>query len=92
MADTIPRITVPDSEDAATVTVALMHYAHRIAARCTANGDLDHFINELRRTVDLLETVVHDQAQRVAEGQFGPVPTDEEITEELHKWFPGSET
>lgn len=76
----IPRLTIRDASDEALIFAALVDFAHKSAAGLAF--DLKH-LPALRRTVELLEAVKDSGIQRVANETFGPVPSDEEIAEEL---------
>lgn len=76
----IPRLTIRDARDEALIFAALVDMAHKSTVRMSV--DVSE-IDTLRRTVELLECVRDNAIQRAANEEFGPVPSDEEIAEEL---------
>lgn len=82
----MPRIVVTNDDDAATVGAALIMYVQHISARAIALGDLESWIPEVRRSVDLLETVRDAAIQKEASARFGPMPDDAEMAEQLEKF------
>ena len=55
----IPRITIPDDEDRATVIAALMHYSRKVSHVACEHGDITMMISEMRIAVDLLDEIMH---------------------------------
>ncbi len=75
-----PRLTIRDPRGEAFIFPAPVDMAHKSTVRMSV--DVSE-IDTLRRTVELLECVRDNAIQRAANEEFGPVPSDEEIAEEL---------
>lgn len=75
-----PRLTIRDASDEALIFAALVDFAHKSAAGLSVDiGQLP----TLRRVTELLECVRDNALGRAANEEFGPIPSDEEIAEEL---------
>lgn len=85
MSEFIPRITVSDGKDAEVVTAALLHYSMYVTSAAAAGGLSLELADVMHRITGLLSCVHDQETQRQVRERFGPVPTDEEITEHLQK-------
>jgi hypothetical protein len=74
----IPRIAFENADDESTVFLALAHYVRHLVGHITI-GHLGA-VDELSRTASLMKEI-HENAHTRQE--FGPIPSDEEIAEEL---------
>lgn len=83
----IPRITVPDSEDRATVIAALTHYSHLVTHQASQEGDVVRMVDEMRIVVGVMEELVQqcriDAVQTHALTDDGLAEVMEQFTQEI---------
>lgn len=82
MGDFLPRISVPDPEDMATVATALTEYVHAVACRGMMAGDLRTMVAEVQRASALLACMIDTMEDQAISAMFGD---DENFAEHVEK-------
>lgn len=82
----VPRIVVPNDDDAELIASALVGYLHAVFARVQLTGDIIGAVENGRRAIDLLGVVVDNATEQEAKRAFGPMPSDEDMAEQLKKF------
>lgn len=73
----VPRVTVSDDGDRITLVTALLSHVSRVAAYAVASGENVHeTIDELSRTIGLIESLRDEHDTKRVEKVFGPVDAD----------------
>lgn len=83
----VPRITIPDSEDRATVMAALIHYSKAVHKRTARCGDVEGYIHEIRITTDLLSGLVDTERAALDTALGLALPSDDEIADFMNSDF-----
>lgn len=77
----IPRISIPDPRDEALIAAALVDYAHKSCDMIIMGRT--NKIEQLSRAAALLQAVYDGAEAHHAEAKFGPVPSDDDLSEAL---------
>lgn len=82
----VPRIIVSNDDDAELIATALVGYLHSVFARVQLTGDIFTAVENGRRAIDLLGCVVDNATDQEAKRAFGPLPSDEDMAEQVEKF------